>query len=88
MQGAPSQTDCDVLNQKCRVVGRRPKLDLVDMDREVRGKLLYQALKHTLPHIHMRGRTDEEVLEAIKAGTLSFLFDDHGEFIKESWTPV
>ena len=34
-------------------------------------------------NIHNRNATDEEVVEAIKVGTFTFLFDDHGEFIND-----
>ncbi len=82
------QTEVDPVNEKCRIIGKRPKLDLVDMDRQVRGKLLHHVVKDALPHIRARGQTEDEMLEAIKAGNASFLFDDDGEFIKESWTPL
>lgn len=82
------QTRADLVNGKCRIVGTRPKLDLVDMDRQVRGELLHNAVRHALPHIRVRGHTEDEILEAIKAGNFSFLFDDNGEFIEESWTPL
>ena len=82
------QTQADLVNGKCRIVGTRPKLDLLDMDRRVRGELLHNAVRHALPHIRVRGHTEDEILEAIKAGNFSFLFDDNGEFIEESWTPL
>jgi hypothetical protein len=81
-------TEFDLVNEKCRIIGKRPNLDLVDMDRQVRGKMLHRAVSHALPHIRVPGRTEEEILEAIKAGNFTFLFNDDGEFIKESWTPL
>ena len=81
-------TEIDPVNEACRIVGTRPKLGLMEMDRRVRGKLLHQAVKHALPHIRSQGKSEREVLEEILAGNLSFLFDDGGEFIKESWRPL
>jgi hypothetical protein len=37
-------TELDVMNEKCRIIGTRPKLDLVDMDQRIRGQLLHNAL--------------------------------------------
>ncbi len=81
-------TECDVRREICRIVATRPDLELDELDLEVRGRLLHHALSHALPHIKLLGRTDEEVLEAIRSGTLSFLFDDDGKFITKSWTPL
>jgi hypothetical protein len=81
-------SECDLLSEKCRIIGKRPELGLVDMDRRVRGELLQFAMRHALPHIGMPGRTKEEMLEAIEAGNFSFLFGDDGKFIKESYIPV
>jgi len=81
-------TAYDLVNESCRNVARLPTLDLVDMDRQVRGEMLHHAVKFALPHIRMPTLTENEMVEAIKAGNLTFLFDDDGEFIKESWTPL
>lgn len=81
-------TEYDLVNEKCRIIGKRPMLDLVEMDRKVRGKLLHHAVRHALPNIRTPGKTDDEILEAIKAGNFTFLFDDDGEFIKEPGTPL
>ena len=77
------QTDCNILEQTCRIIGKRGSLDLDDMDLTLRGKLMHHACQHVLPFIHNRDATDEEVLEAIKAGTFTFLFDEHGKFIED-----
>jgi len=82
------RTECDLVNERCRIIATRPKLDLMDMDPRLRGKLLHHAVKHALPHIRTPGRTEEELLEAIIAGNFTFLFNDDGEFIKDSWTPL
>lgn len=81
------QTDCNILEETCRIIGRRGSLDLDDMDLTLRGKLMHHGYQHILPFIHNRDATDEEVLEAIKAGTFTFLFDEHGKFIEDSVSP-
>ncbi len=81
-------TEYDRVNERCRIVGNRPELDLMDMDRQVRGEMLHNALRFALPHIRTPTLAENEVKEAIRAGNLTFLFDDDGEFIKESWTPL
>lgn len=81
-------TEYDLANEHCRIIGKRPKLDLVDMDRQVRGQMLHRAVRHALPHIRIPGQTEDGILEAIKAGKFTFLFDDDGEFIKDSFMPL
>jgi hypothetical protein len=78
---------CDIREETCRIVGKRGSLELEDMNLELRGKLMLHAYQDMLPHIHNRDATDEEVLQAIKAGTFIFLFDESGEFIKDSVSP-
>ena len=81
-------TEFDLANEKCRIIGKRPKLALMDLNRQLRGQMLHHAVKYALPHIRMAGQTKEEMLEAIKAGNLTFLFNDDGAFIKDSFTPL
>lgn len=81
-------TQCDLSRGKSRIFAQRPPFSLMDLDMKVRGQLLHDAVKHALPHITLRGRTKEEVLRALSDGNLSFLFDDNGEFIRESSTPL
>lgn len=82
------QTECNLVNEKCRIIARRPTLALAPMDRTVRGKLLHHAMRHVLPQMTLAGRTQEEMLQAIKAGTASFLFNDNGQFIEEQLAPM
>ena len=82
-------TECDTLNETCRIVGKRPEyLELMKMDRRVRGALLHHAVRHALPNIRVAGHTEHDVVEAIRAGSFTFLFNDDGQFIAESWTPL
>jgi hypothetical protein len=41
------------------------------------------VFREILPYTRNRHATNEEVLEAVKAGNFSFLFDENGEFITE-----
>jgi hypothetical protein len=77
------QTECNDLTETCRIVGHRGSLDLGPMDRRIRGKLLEHVFRDILPHTRNRHATNEEVLEAVKAGNFSFLFDENGQFITE-----
>lgn len=81
------RTECDHINEQCRIVAQRPQLALGDLDQKMRGAMLYHAVRHALPHMKVRDRTEVEVLEAIKAGSFSFLFNDKGEFIEEQLAP-
>jgi hypothetical protein len=82
------QTECDIIEESCRIIATRPKLDFPDMDRKVRGKLLHHAVQHALPHLQFVGYSQEEVLAGIKAGNFSFLFNNKGEFIADTWVPL
>jgi hypothetical protein len=77
------QTECNSLTETCRIAGHRGSLDLDPMDQRVRGKLLHHVFREIIPYTRNRHATNEEVLEAIKAGTFTFLFDQHGKFITE-----
>jgi hypothetical protein len=76
------QTECNSLTETCRIVGHRGSPDLDPMDRRVRGKLLHHVFRDILPCTRNRHATNEEVLEAVKAGNFSFLFDKDGNFIE------
>jgi hypothetical protein len=81
-------SELDLVREECRIVATRPVLQLSKMDRRVRGELLHYAVDFALPQLNVVGRSREEVLASIKAGTFSFLFNDNGEFIKEPWKPL
>ncbi len=79
------RTECDGLARTCRIVADLPRLELQDLDRSVRGKLLMHSLSDVLPHIRANGKSDQELRSAIESGVLSFLFDDSGEFVEKDW---
>lgn len=79
------RTECDIAAEKCRIVAERPELALRELDPKIRGVLLHHAIKDALPHLRFPGRTEQDVLDAVNAGTLTFLFDDEGKFIQDKW---
>jgi hypothetical protein len=78
----------DPEGEECRIVGIRPSLNLKKLDPKVRAKLFEHALGAVLEKVEFNGRTRPQVMAALNAGTLSFLFDDAGKFIHESWKPL
>jgi hypothetical protein len=79
-------TECDLTGEKCRLVVERPQhVELVQLDRGLRGKLLYGAVRHLLQEVSLLGHSYEEGVALVKSGDLSFLRDDHGQFIEQSW---
>jgi hypothetical protein len=81
-------TECDMINETSRIVATRPELDLVPVDMRLRGKLLRHALYDVPLGMQFQGVTREDALAAIDAGTMTFLFDDNGDFISESMKPA
>jgi hypothetical protein len=81
-------SEFDLVNETCRIIAARPELGLVALDRRVRGALLYNAFRDVLPDVPLIGRTEQEKWEELKAGNLTFLFDDDGKFIDETWKPL
>jgi hypothetical protein len=81
------ESECNINSDICRITVNRGGLDLTDSDLAMRGALMHHAFKHILPYLRHRSATDEQVLEAIKAGTFTFLFDEQGRFIEESAIP-
>ncbi len=77
-------TQCDLAAEECRIIATRPILELGDLDLRVRGKLLRRGLQDVPPGMEFRGQTREIAIAAIDAGTMTFLFDDDGKFIKNS----
>jgi hypothetical protein len=70
------------VNERQLITVTLPKLELADLEMPLRGALFLQAFKNGLPHMAV-GRSPEEVEELSKAGKLTFLFDDQGNFIKD-----
>lgn len=48
---------------------------------EVRGKLLHHSMQSFGPRLVFTGRTTKDALKLVKAGKLTFLFDDSGNFL-------
>jgi hypothetical protein len=81
------ESECNINSEVCRITANRGSLDLTDSDLAMRGRLMHHAFKDILPYLRHRNATNEQVLEAVKAGKFTFLFDDHGKFIEESVSP-
>lgn len=82
------RTYFDLENEKHWIVAVRPQLELVELNRAIRGGLLHQVLQPALPRIQKPGLTQEQILEEVMSGRLSLLFDDNGQFICNSWRPT
>jgi hypothetical protein len=63
------QTECDVVEEESRIIAVRPQSELKDFDYELRGKLLYGAVEDAIPNIRGSSLRQDEIGEAIKAGT-------------------
>lgn len=63
------------------------KFELDELDKNVRGALMYHALKHAIPSIQIPGLEHDQFVAAVKEGNWTFLFDDQGEFISQSIVP-
>lgn len=77
----------DLMKEKQSITVTLPKLELADLQMPLRGALFQQAFKDGLPDMAL-GRSPEDVAEMIKAGKLTFLFDDQGQFIKSGIRPL
>lgn len=84
-QRATFHSEIDLMNETYRILAKRPpEVELDDLDYGVRGDLLYRAVRHAIPNIRVAGHTQQEILDSIKAGQFTFLFDDNGKFIERS----
>jgi hypothetical protein len=59
------------------------KLELIELDYELRGRLYHYNLGDNFPMIRGAGMTDEETMAAVKAGKFTLLFDRDGKFIDD-----
>lgn len=60
---------------------RPPQFALKPMDKTLRGRLLYQAVRHVIGKLQVPGFTDEQISARIVSGDWTFLFDNEGQFI-------
>jgi hypothetical protein len=82
-------TELHLMEENCRlVVERPPQFELVKLNYRLRGDLLYGAVRHLLPKIPLQHHSTEQAVELIRSGNLSFLRDDRGQFIEQSWKPI
>lgn len=79
------RSELDLKRELSRIVALRPELGLAELDYGLRGQLLHHAVKDAFPHLRFPGRTEDEIQEAMKAGKLTFLFNDQGAFVEDRW---
>jgi hypothetical protein len=72
-------TSYDLANESARLTARRPPLELVALDRRMRGELLLNAAQRLLPPT----RAGADLAAAIRSGDFTFLFDSSGAFITQ-----
>jgi hypothetical protein len=53
-------------------------------DRKLFGAFMQRVLGELLPKLHVPGRSVEELSALLRAGSLSFMFDDDGKFIRRA----
>ena len=83
MKDRPSfWTESDMENMTARMSGQLPpNIELLPLKLKARGQMLRHALHDIPEEIQFIGCTREEAVEAIDAGTMTFLFDTDGRFI-------
>ncbi|MGE3906667.1 MAG: hypothetical protein AB7F36_11980 [Reyranellaceae bacterium] len=76
--------DASLSDKRSFIYATRPaKIDQAS-DPRIRGRLLSHALRELLPHFELPGVSREKTIEALEAGTITFLFDEQGKFITET----
>jgi len=70
-------THFDLDKESAHLTARRPALELVPLDRKMRGELLLHAVQHLLP----ARSAGFDLRAAVRSGDHTFLFDGSGAFI-------
>ena len=79
------RNEFDMEKEKYRILAKCPKqAELVELDFTIRGEILHIAFGHVLPDLRVAKRTKEQILELIRSGAFSYLFNDKGEFIEKT----
>jgi hypothetical protein len=78
------QSDLDPVRETGRILAVRPRLALANLVKRVRGDLLLNAVRDALPFIEIGGMRGDALCEVVRAGEVTFLFDDDGAFIANS----
>ena len=78
-------SEFDMENERYRILAKCPKqAELVELDYTIRGEMLNRAFGYALPNLRKAGHTEEQILEMVRSGMLSYLFNDKGEFIEKT----
>ena len=79
-------SEINFMSEAYSILAKCPtEVELHELDYSVRGDLLHRAVRHGLSSIQVAGHTEDEILEFIRAGKFSFLFDNNGKFIEKSF---
>jgi hypothetical protein len=82
-------TECDIKHETLTEKAKMPPhFELGELDYKLRGRLLRRSLGDGLKQIRCAGKTQQEIEQAIDDGLFTFLFDDIGKFIKQSFTTL
>lgn len=75
------RSDIDLFKQTHLIYAEPADNELVEWHPEVRGRLLHSSIQTMKPLPAFARYSEEEALELIKAGKITFLFDDNGDFL-------
>ena len=82
-------TDCDMCKETLTEEALMPEqFELGELDFASRGQLLRVAFGEKLSQMQFAGRTVQEVKQAIDSGRFTFLFDEHGKFMKNGFATL
>lgn len=76
------RTAINMKAKTCRIEAVIPKnFELEELDLKIRGQLMMRAVENVPKGMTFVGHTRESAFATIKAGTMTFLFDNNGAFI-------
>jgi hypothetical protein len=77
----------DLGAERHRIMGKPVWPELIALDYAVRGRLMHYLFKSNLGKMKTYQMSDAELEKQMLAGRLTFLFNDKGEFFKDSTAP-
>jgi hypothetical protein len=78
------QSSFSLQRERHRIEGKLVSPELTTLDYSVRGKLMHFIFRNSLGKMKSHKFSDTELEAEMLAGRLTFLFDENGEFIKDS----
>jgi hypothetical protein len=79
------QTHIDIEKEESNIIVHRPRWAFEEPDLQARGMLLENAVSEFIEHLQIAGRSRSEIVDAVRSGRMSYLFDDEGDFITQSY---